>query len=70
MISCELYVLEKSIKKINGVETGVAIERTLSEIEKIINYVTVAKICIRQKLKVWNYNFIFIYTFIYLYILN
>ena len=49
LISCELYVLEKSIKKINGVETGVAIKRTLSEIEKIINYVTVAKICIGQK---------------------
>ncbi|CAI2200444.1 20089_t:CDS:2, partial [Funneliformis geosporum] len=41
--------IEKSIKKINEVETGVAIERTLSEIEKIINYVTVVKICIGQK---------------------
>ncbi|CAI2194087.1 4872_t:CDS:2, partial [Funneliformis geosporum] len=43
--------IEKSIKKINKVETGVAIERTLSKIEKIINYVTVAKICIRQKIE-------------------
>jgi len=46
--------LEKSIKKINGIETEVAIERTLSEIEKIINYVSVAKICIGQKTKDMN----------------
>ena len=45
LISCELYILEKNIKEINGVTTGIAIERTLSEIDKIIHYVSKSKIC-------------------------
>ncbi|GES87032.1 hypothetical protein GLOIN_2v1781828 [Rhizophagus clarus] len=49
----ELYRLrpefnEKNIKEIDGVATKIAIERTLSEIEKIINYVLKAKICTGQ----------------------
>ncbi|GBB89868.1 hypothetical protein RclHR1_01670019 [Rhizophagus clarus] len=48
LISYELYVLEKNIKEIDGVATKIAIERTLSEIEKIINYVLKAKICTGQ----------------------
>ncbi|GES94391.1 hypothetical protein GLOIN_2v1819209 [Rhizophagus clarus] len=48
LISYELYVLEKNIKEIDGVVTKIAIERTLSEIEKIINYVLKAKICTGQ----------------------
>ncbi len=54
LISCKLYILKKSIKKINEVEIEVAIERTLSKIEKIINYVSVAKICIEQKTEDMN----------------
>ncbi|GBB96112.1 hypothetical protein RclHR1_26880002, partial [Rhizophagus clarus] len=38
----------KNIKEIDGVATKIAIERTLSEIEKIINYVLKAKICTGQ----------------------
>ncbi|GES76078.1 hypothetical protein GLOIN_2v1819209 [Rhizophagus clarus] len=48
LISYELCVLEKNIKEIDGVATKIAIERTLSEIEKIINYVLKAKICTGQ----------------------
>ncbi|GES91538.1 hypothetical protein GLOIN_2v1819209 [Rhizophagus clarus] len=40
--------IEKNIKEIDGVATKIAIERTLSEIEKIINYVLKAKICTGQ----------------------
>ena len=36
--------LKKNIEEIDGVATKIAIERTLSEIEKIINYVLKAKI--------------------------
>ena len=62
LISYELYVLEKSIKKINEIKTDIAIERTLSEIDKIIHYVSAVKICIRQKIKDidFNYNIIFL----------
>ncbi|GES77572.1 hypothetical protein GLOIN_2v1773882 [Rhizophagus clarus] len=52
LISYELYVLEKNIKEIDGVATKIAIERTLSEIEKIINYVLKAKICTGQMTEV------------------
>ncbi|PKC62132.1 hypothetical protein RhiirA1_465563 [Rhizophagus irregularis] len=49
LISYELNILEKRVKKINGIETGIATERTLSEIEKTICYISVAKICTGQK---------------------
>jgi predicted DNA-binding ribbon-helix-helix protein len=51
LISYELYVLEKSISEINGIATGIAIERTLFELDNIINYVSKAKICSGQKTK-------------------
>ncbi|GES83518.1 hypothetical protein GLOIN_2v1819209 [Rhizophagus clarus] len=44
--------IEKNIKEIDGVATKIAIERTLSEIEKIINYVLKAKICTGQMTEV------------------
>ncbi|CAB4483945.1 unnamed protein product [Rhizophagus irregularis] len=49
LISYELYVLEKSIKEINGIETGITSERTILEISKIIHYISMTKICIGQK---------------------
>ncbi|RIA81374.1 hypothetical protein C1645_837117 [Glomus cerebriforme] len=49
LISYELYVLEKSVKEINRIETGIATKRTLSEISEMIHYVSMAKICIGQK---------------------
>ncbi|RIA93246.1 hypothetical protein C1645_819673 [Glomus cerebriforme] len=41
----------KSVKEINGITTGIAIKRTLSEINETIHYVSMAKICIGQKTK-------------------
>ena len=49
LISYELYILEKNIKEIDGVATKIAIERTLSEIEKIITVV---------EKSFWNYCFL------------
>ncbi|CAB4434938.1 unnamed protein product [Rhizophagus irregularis] len=49
LISYELNILEKYVKKINGIETGIATERTLSEIEKTICYISVAKICTENR---------------------
>lgn len=49
LISCELYVLKKSINEINGIATGIAIEMTWSDIENIINFVLITKICNGQK---------------------
>ncbi|PKK57529.1 hypothetical protein RhiirC2_797860 [Rhizophagus irregularis] len=49
LISYELNILEKRVKKINTIETGIATERTFSEIEKTICYISVAKICTGQK---------------------
>ncbi|CAB4490506.1 unnamed protein product [Rhizophagus irregularis] len=51
LISYELYVLGKSTKEINGIATGIATERTLSEINKTIDYVSMTKICTGQKTK-------------------
>ncbi|CAB4412888.1 unnamed protein product [Rhizophagus irregularis] len=39
----------KGVKEINGITTGIAIKRTLSEINETIHYVSTAKICIGQK---------------------
>ncbi|CAB4483742.1 unnamed protein product [Rhizophagus irregularis] len=41
----------KGVKEINGITTGIAIKRTLSEINETIHYVSTAKICIGQKTK-------------------
>jgi len=49
-----LYVLEKDVKEINGIEAEIAIERTLLEIDKIIYYVSIAKICTGQKTEGMN----------------
>lgn len=49
LISYELYILGKSIKEVNGIATEVAIKRTLLEINKIIHYVSKAKICTGQR---------------------
>ena len=54
LISFTLYVLEKDVKEINGIEAEIAIERTLSEIDKIIHYVSIAKICTEQKTEGMN----------------
>ncbi|UZO08709.1 uncharacterized protein OCT59_028962 [Rhizophagus irregularis] len=51
LISYELCVLGKGVKEINGITTGIAIKRTLSEINETIHYVSTAKICIGQKTK-------------------
>ncbi|POG80139.1 hypothetical protein GLOIN_2v1803661 [Rhizophagus irregularis DAOM 181602=DAOM 197198] len=51
LISYELYILGKSVKEINGIVTGIATERTLSEIDKTIHYVSMTRICIGQKTK-------------------
>jgi hypothetical protein len=45
LISYDMNVFEKSVKKINGIEMGIAIERSLFEINKIIEFVSKAKIC-------------------------
>ncbi|POG61448.1 hypothetical protein GLOIN_2v1814039 [Rhizophagus irregularis DAOM 181602=DAOM 197198] len=49
LISYELYVLKKSVKEINGIETGITSERTISEISRIIHYISMTKICTGQK---------------------
>lgn len=56
LISYELYVLEKNVKEIDGIMTRIAIERTCSEIEKTINYVSKAKICTGQKTEGIDFN--------------
>ncbi|PKC62530.1 hypothetical protein RhiirA1_465023, partial [Rhizophagus irregularis] len=56
LISYELYVLGKSTKEINGIATGIATERTLSEINKTIDYVSMTKICTGQKTKGFEQN--------------
>ena len=45
LISYDVNIFKKSVKKINGIETGVAIERNLSEINKIIEFVSKAILC-------------------------
>lgn len=56
LISYDMNVFEKSVKKINGIETGIAIERNLSEINKTIEFVSKAKICPGQITKgIFNY---------------
>jgi hypothetical protein len=56
LISYDMNVFEKSVKKINGIETGIAIERDLFEINKTIEFVSKAKICPGQITKgIFNY---------------
>ncbi|RHZ46935.1 hypothetical protein Glove_603g8 [Diversispora epigaea] len=45
LISYDMFVFEKRVKKINGIATGDAIERNLSEIEETIQFVSKSKIC-------------------------
>ncbi|EXX63043.1 hypothetical protein RirG_156070 [Rhizophagus irregularis DAOM 197198w] len=40
-----MNVFEKSVKKIDGIETGIAIERNLFEINKTVEFVSKAKLC-------------------------
>uniref|UniRef100_U9TUF1 Uncharacterized protein n=1 Tax=Rhizophagus irregularis (strain DAOM 181602 / DAOM 197198 / MUCL 43194) TaxID=747089 RepID=U9TUF1_RHIID len=45
LISYDIHVLEKKSQNINGIVTGIAIERNLSEINKTIQFVSKSKIC-------------------------
>ncbi|CAB4417282.1 unnamed protein product [Rhizophagus irregularis] len=45
LISYDMNVFEKSVKKIDGIETGIAIERNLFEINKMVEFVSKAKLC-------------------------
>jgi hypothetical protein len=45
LIFYDMKVFEKCVKKINGAEIGIAMERNLFEISKMIEFVSKAKIC-------------------------
>ncbi|PKY57852.1 hypothetical protein RhiirA4_511067 [Rhizophagus irregularis] len=45
LITYDMNVFEKSVKKINGIETGIAIERNFFEISNTIEFVSKVKIC-------------------------
>jgi hypothetical protein len=45
LISYDMFVFEKRVKKINGIATEDAIERNLSEIDETIQFVSKSKIC-------------------------
>jgi hypothetical protein len=45
LISYDIHVLEKKSQNINGIVTGIAIERNLSEINETIQFVSKSKIC-------------------------
>ena len=46
LISYDMYVLEKRVKKINGITIKDASERNISEINEIIQFVFKSKICV------------------------
>ena len=45
LISYDMHVLEKKVENINGVATGIAIERNLSDINETIQFASKLKIC-------------------------
>lgn len=55
LITYDMNVFEKSVKKINGIETGIAIERNLFEISNTIEFISKVKICPGQITKIIVY---------------